>query len=276
MKGLITGIKRMEIHDGEGLRTTVFFKGCPLSCLWCHNPESISYEPQVAWLREKCISCGLCGGKRGVQEAADCPTAAQVFYGEEVCAKELVDRLARDRVFFERSGGGVTLSGGECLSQGEFCREVAEGLKERGIRVNVDTCGFVPRRSLERILPYVDCFLYDIKAIDPQLHRQCTGQTNEIILSNLEFLLAEGAAVEIRYPLVVGMNDVECEAIGKYLRDVPIRKIKVLQYHNFSASRYDALGIKCTLPPPRTTREHVKKAVERLRSFGLPAFGDEI
>ena len=147
MTGLISGIKRMEIHDGDGLRTTVFFKGCPLRCLWCHNPESLSFETQVAKFGQKCIGCGECKGQKSEKTAANCPAEALV-----------------------RSGGGVTLSGGECLAQPDFAVELARRLKENGICVYIDTCGYVKQEILDKIIPYTDVFLYDIKAVDPQVH----------------------------------------------------------------------------------------------------------
>ena len=153
MTGIITGIKRMEIHDGDGIRTTVFFKGCPLKCIWCHNPESISFAPQVALFQEKCVYCNLCRGILSAEHAEACPVGATVAYGKEYEAEALADILAQDRLFFTNSGGGVTLSGGECLAQPEFALAVAKALKERGISVYVDTCGFVRREVLVSILP---------------------------------------------------------------------------------------------------------------------------
>lgn len=272
MKGLISGIKRMEIHDGDGCRTTVFFKGCPLRCLWCHNPEGFSFAPQTAFFREKCIACGLCDGQRTEKTAALCPTCAQVHFGREWEAEALAEELARDEAYFRNSGGGVTLSGGECLMQGDFAVELARLLKERGIGVFVDTCGYVKREILERIIPYTDRFLYDIKAIDPAVHSRCTGKENGLILENLAYLSERGCDVEIRYPLVKGYNDGEREKIGAFLRNMKgISKVKVLQYHSFSASRYEALGMENTLPRTETTPRDVEETVEVLRSFGLPA-----
>ena len=272
MKGLISGIKRMEIHDGDGLRTTVFFKGCPLKCVWCHNPESIGFAPQVARYENKCMHCGLCQGAMTAQTAQNCPTGAQILYGEERQAEELTEELAQDAAFFRNSGGGVTLSGGECLAQPAFAEELARRLTEKGISVYIDTCGFVSRGVLERILPYTEKFLYDLKAIDPQVHEACTGQRNDRILENLRFLSDRGAAIEIRYPLVVGYNDQEAAKIGAFLQNMPgITKIKVLQYHAYAASRYDALGMENTLPDTRTEPADVARAVEVLKSFGLNA-----
>ena len=145
MKGMISGIKRMEIHDGDGLRTTVFFKGCPLRCIWCHNPESLSFEKQVAFFKNKCVSCGICENKRNEKTAESCPVNAIEVYGREYELDELVEILLQDEAFFKNSGGGVTLSGGECLAQPDFAVALSKRLYERGISVYVDTCGYVKR-----------------------------------------------------------------------------------------------------------------------------------
>ena len=271
MKGMIAGIKRMEIHDGDGLRTTVFFKGCPLRCIWCHNPESLSFEKQIAFFQEKCISCGICKNERNEKTAALCPVNAIWLYGKEYDVNELLDEICVDKPFFQ-NGGGVTLSGGECLFQSEFVVDLAKALFEQGISVYVDTCGYVERKIFEKILPYVDKFLYDIKAIDQELHVKCTGKSNQLILDNLIYLCEHGANVEIRYPLVKGYNDGECERIAKFLIGLKgITKIKVLRYHSFSGSRYEALGIKNTLPNVETTAEDVGNAVRILKKHGLNA-----
>lgn len=271
MKGWISGIKRMEIHDGEGLRTTVFFKGCPLRCLWCHNPESLSFERQIAYFKEKCIFCGACGGERSAEAAECCPTGALSVYGQEYEAEELADLLSFDAPFFGEKGG-VTLSGGECLAQPDFAVALAKALFDRGIGVYVDTCGYAKRETLERLIPYTEKFLYDIKAISEQVHLRCTGKGNQQILENLSFLCEQGCRVEIRYPLVKGYNDGECEKIAEFLCGLRgVEKIKVLQYHSFAASRYDALEIPCHLPSEKTAAEDVDCAVDVFKRLGLPA-----
>ena len=271
MEGIISGMKSMEIHDGDGLRTTVFFKGCSLRCIWCHNPESISFAPQTAFFEEKCIRCGLCGGARDEAAAVACPVEAMTVYGKRCTAQELVEEVLRDAPFF-REGGGVTLSGGECLMQPQFAAETARLLSQQGISVYIDTCGHVERAALDAVLPYTDKFLYDVKAADPQLHRRLTGAYNEKILANLRYLSEQGCRIEIRYPFVVGCNDGEVDAIGALLQPLRgIEKVKVLRYHNFAASRYRALGMENTLPPDKTTAEAILSAAARLRTFGLNA-----
>lgn len=289
MKGIISGIKRLAVHDGDGLRTTVFFKGCPLRCIWCHNPETFSFHKEIGLFKHKCIGCGSCieECKMGALTEAGldktkcvgcgkcveaCPTDARTLYGIEYEASELVKKLLIDREFFENGHGGVTLSGGECLAQIDFAVEVARLLKEEGISVNIDTCGYVTRKNLERIIPYTDVFLYDLKAIDKNVHVKCTGKDNELILSNLQFLSQNGCKIEIRYPLVMGYNDGECEKIGRFLQGLDgVSKIKVLKYHAFAKSKYDALNFANTLPDTVTTDEDMENAVKILRSFGLNA-----
>ena len=185
---------------------------------------------------------------------------------------DLVEILLQDALFFKNSGGGVTLSGGECLAQPDYAVSLAKRLCDKGISVYIDTCGFVNRKIFERIIPFTDKFLYDIKAIDPKVHERCTGKENQMILENLKFLCDEGCRVEIRYPLVMGYNDLECERIAQFLSGLRgITKVKVLQYHSFSASRYEALGMKNTLPDTQTTLQDVDRAVSILRCYGLNA-----
>lgn len=268
-EGIISGIKPMEIHDGDGLRTTVFFKGCPLKCIWCHNPESMGFDPQTAWFSSKCIRCGLCRDRRTEAAAAACPADAMTHYGRCVSAEQLVKELLQDAPFFAY-GGGVTLSGGECLAQPEFAAETARLLHKAGVSVYIDTCGYVKRETLEAVMPYTDRFLYDVKAVDPAVHKACTGADNGLILENLRFLSDSGCSIEIRIPLVVGCNDGEIDAMGRLLQDLPgVVKVKVLRYHALAASRYEALGMAHRLPEPRTTAEDVENAAARLREYGL-------
>ena len=271
MKGIISAIKRMEIHDGDGLRTTVFFKGCPLRCIWCHNPESLSFASETAFFKSRCVGCGACGGVRDESTAAICPTEAIYHDGREYTTRELVELLLEDGVFFAR-GGGVTLSGGECLAQADFARSVAKALCERNISVYIDTSGYARREVLDSIIPYAHKFLYDLKAIDPEVHKRCTGKDNALILENLRYLSDRGWDIEIRYPLVMGYNDGECEAIARLLielgRDM---RVKVLRYQSFAASRYGALGLDNTMPDTETTVDDVERAVNMLRSYGVDA-----
>lgn len=290
MKGLITNIKRMAVHDGKGLRSTIFFKGCPLRCVWCHNPDTLSFEKELAVYPQKCMGCGGCieicpVGALGENFLRDCekciscykcieecPVSARVLFGEEWEAEDLAEKVLEDREFFISSGGGVTLSGGECLEQINFAEALAKIFYDRGISVDIDTCGFVNFNAFERIIPYADEFLYDIKAIDSEVHKRCTGQDNAVILENLKKLDEAGCKIEIRYPYVVGYNDGECRAIGEFISGLKnVSKIKVLGYHGFAKSNYEALGKKNTLPEVIVTRKDVQMAVDILSSFGLNA-----
>ena len=260
---IISNIKRFAVHDGNGIRTTVFFKGCPLKCLWCHNPESISFQPQIAFFGNKCIGCGEC--KREDFSVADCLGEARVLYGREVTVEELLPLLLEDRDFYETSGGGVTLSGGECLAQADFCAELLKRLKQEGINTAVDTCGFVSREKLDKVIPYTDTFLYDIKAMDEAVHIRCTGQSNRIILENLRYLDALGKPIEVRFPYVPGYNDDQTEKIAEFLKSLKnIKAVKVLPYHNYAGSKYLALGMDNTLPKELPTEEALRIAEEKL------------
>jgi len=293
MFGLISGIKRNAVHDGDGMRTTVFFKGCPLKCVWCHNPEGIGFSPEVGFYEPKCIGCGTCvtfcpqnairmNNSKPVTDRTRCtgclkcveicPTEARDGYGKRWALQPLVEKLLEDKAFFENSGGGVTLSGGECLAQPAFVVALAKELHSHGISVDIDTCGAVKQQIFTDILPYTDTFLYDLKAIDPDIHKHCTGKDNALILANLKYLCQAGARIEIRYPYVPGWNDGECAKIGEFLSGLSgITKIKVLGYHNFSDGKYAALDIPNTLPDVVVTADDVQKAVDILLSFGLNA-----
>lgn len=292
MTGLITAIKRLSVHDGDGLRTTAFFKGCGLRCVWCHNPETLSFNRQIEVHKAKCVLCGECvrvcpsgsvkaeGGELIYDRSscsvcgkcADaCPVEARAVVGEEYTAEALAEKLKEDKPFFD-NGGGVTLSGGECMLQADFALQVAKILHSDGVSVDIDTCGYAPTEAFERILPYVDTFLYDVKAIDPTVHEKCTGKNNELILKNLDFILSKGARVEVRIPLVPGYNDGEIDSIGRFLQGKGVKKVKVLAYHDLARSKYDSLGLADTMPRVAgPTAREVQKAVDELKSYGLNA-----
>ena len=262
-KAIISDIKRFAVHDGDGIRTTVFFKGCPLKCVWCHNPESISFQPQIAFYKNKCIGCGEC--KREDFTVDKCLGEARVLYGKEVIVDELLPLLFEDKDFYETSGGGITLSGGECLCQADFCAELLKKLKENGVNTAIDTCGFVSKEAINKVLPYTDTFLYDIKAIDEDVHIKCTGQSNKLILENLQYIDSLGKEIEIRIPYVPGYNSDQIEKIAAFLKTLKtIKAVKVLPYHNYAGSKYAALGTENTLPPILPTEEEIKKAEEML------------
>ncbi len=259
-KAVVADIKRFAVHDGDGIRTTVFFKGCPLKCIWCHNPESIDFKPQVAFYENKCIGCGEC--KREDFTADDCLGDARVLYGREMTVEELLPLLLEDRDFYETSGGGVTLSGGECLCQADFCAELLKALKNAGINTAVDTCGFVPKESIDKVLPYTDVFLYDIKAMDEDVHIKCTGQSNRLILENIKYIDSMGKSIEVRIPYVPEYNSDQIEKIAEFLSTLKnIKTVKVLPYHNYAGSKYAALNMENTLPEKVPTQEEIEKAL---------------
>ena len=268
MKGKIFEIKRFAVHDGDGIRTTVFFKGCPLRCVWCHNPEGLSSKTEEAFYPHKCIGCGEC--KRDNFTVSDCLGEARVCYGREVSVDELMSTLLEDREFYESSGGGVTLSGGECLMQADFCAELLKELKTLGINTAVDTCGLVSRDAIKKVIPYTDTFLYDMKAYDEDVHIRCTGQSNKIILENLEYIDSMGKNIEIRIPYVPNFNDTQIPKIAEFLAKLKnVSRIRVLPYHNYAGSKYTSLDMDNILPDTLPTSDEIKKAEEYFRSLGF-------
>ena len=282
MKTTIFEIKRFAVHDGDGIRTTVFFKGCPLKCVWCHNPEGISAKPALAYYAHKCIGCGECANVclQNAHKMADgghildrslctgcgfcaeaCLGEALTLYGKKASVEDLLPLLLEDKEFYDNSGGGVTLSGGECLLQADFCAALLKALKEAGVRTAVDTCGFVSRAAFDKVIPYTDVFLYDIKAIDPAVHKRCTGVENGLILENLRYLDSLGKKIEIRIPFVPGYNDGEMGKIADFVKSLScVTGVRVLKYHNYARSKYEALDMKNTLPEILPTDDEIAAA----------------
>ena len=261
---IITDIKRFAVHDGDGIRTTVFFKGCPMRCIWCHNPEGLTAMPEIARYAHKCIGCGEC--KKDGFTHENCLGEAQILYGKKVTVEELLPTLLEDREFYENSGGGVTLSGGECLMQADFCAELLKELKKQGIRTAVDTCGFISKKALDMVIPYTDVFLYDVKAYDEDVHIKCTGVSNKQILENLKYLDLTGRDIEIRIPYVPDYNDCQIEKIARFLAPLKnVTKIRVLPYHNYAGSKYEALNLQNTLPDKIPSDEEIQKSAENIK-----------
>ena len=281
-KARIFEIKRFAVHDGDGIRTTVFFKGCPLRCVWCHNPEGISAKSELGFYLHKCTFCGECvtvcpervhkleDGIHSLDRekctacgrcAEVCPSGALSLYGKEMTVYELLPILLEDADFYKSSNGGVTLSGGECLLWADFCAELLEKLHANGIHTAVDTCGDVPREALDKVLPHTDVFLYDIKTFDSRLHEIATGRPNERILENLRYLDSVGAPCEIRIPYVPEFNGGELEKIATFLEGLSnVTRVRVLPYHNYAGSKYLALGSKNTMPAKMPTDEELAVA----------------
>ncbi len=294
--GILLETKRFAIHDGPGIRTTFFLKGCFLKCIWCHNPESISGSPQLAFYRHKCINCREC--------AAVCPQHAHSFsgdvhffdaalcnscgscetvcmgkalklYGKRMSVEEALQIALEDRDFYLDSNGGVTVSGGEPLFQPEFTLAFLAALKENGIHTALDTCCFAPCGNLQKTLPLTDLYLVDFKHADSAMHRKLTGQPNELIKENLQMLSRQGAMIEIRIPFVPGCNDSDSnmENTGKFLSSLDgITCVKLLPYHDFARAKYVSTGLQDTMPVVESPGENqIQQAVAILKKYGLNA-----
>lgn len=265
----ITNIQKFSIHDGDGIRTTVFFKGCPLKCVWCHNPETQRYEREVQFDAAGCQSCGscvnICTGhalhlENGVPErdkdmcvycekcTVYCPKGLREIVGKDYTPAELVKELKKDLMFYEDSGGGVTLSGGEVMTMDkDYITDIVRRLHKEGIDVTIDTCGFAPYENFEAILPYVHTFLYDVKAIDPKLHEEYVGVDNALILDNLVKLARNGARIYIRIPMIRGVSATEenIRATIEFLHENGITpaQVNLLPYHNTGSHKYAKVGM---------------------------------
>jgi len=292
--GIVFDIRRYSIHDGPGIRTTVFFKGCPLDCAWCHNPESRAFTPELILRPNRCILCDDCldacpngavarqgdailidRGKCRVTGAcaAACAAEALQVVGREMNAGQVLAELERDRSFYDQSGGGATFSGGEPLAQPAFLLELLRACRERGLHTAVDTSGQAAWTVIERLRPYVDLFLYDLKLMDDARHRQLTGVSNRRILSNLRQLSGLGQPVVVRMPIVPGINDTvaDLRQAGAFLADLPVRPlVELLAYHHSALAKYSGLGLEYGLPdlrPPEAGK--MKAAAGTLREYGL-------
>ncbi len=284
LSGIVFDIQRFAIHDGPGIRTTVFLKGCPLSCLWCHNPESQDPHPEIFFSPEKCIGCRYCESVcehdghsfvEGVHiydrseciQCAECTLECYVWAlevaGKEMTVTEVIAEVIKDRVFYQNSGGGMTLSGGEPMQQFDFSKALLVAAKDEGLHTCIETSGCSSWNRYAEILPYVDLFLYDIKETDPELHLKYTGVSNDLLASNLVKLDRAGARTMIRCPIIPGLNDrrEHFEKIAAFANKLEnVVEINILPYHPLGNSKTNRLGKELILqgigiPEETQTRE---------------------
>ena len=278
MRATVFDIERGSFTDGPGIRTTVFFKGCHLRCRWCHNPEGLSGEIRLLFDSSRCLGCGKCRTvcPHGLEDcelcgrcALLCPTEARELCGRDCTAEELLGEILSDREVYAYSGGGVTFSGGECMLQVDFLAEILRLCRAEGIHTAIDTAGDVPYESFARILPHTDLFLYDIKCATEALHKEGTGVSNRRILDNLRRLLAAGANVTVRIPLIGGFNDgeEEMDRIAALLGELGITDTEILPYHAMGERKYAAQPVPFTpfRVPSREQIEALRSKIESAR-----------
>ncbi len=268
MKGIVTHIQRYSIHDGPGIRTVVFFKGCPLSCLWCCNPETQSFKPELEFIKNICQQCGQCVKicpEKAVnpdlfcqeQKKIDrqkctvcgkcslvCPSGALKIVGEVMEAEAILPLIKKDGAFYRRSGGGITLSGGEPLSQPDFAVHLLRACHDLNISTAIETCGLAAQNVFEQILPYTDLYLFDIKNLEPLMHQRLTGATNELIISNLRWLRKKTAQVILRLPLIprLNMDKENLQSISRLVNDLEIEEVNLMPFHQMGKDKYSHLG----------------------------------
>ena len=290
-QGMIYNIQRMSLHDGPGLRTTVFLKGCPLTCLWCSNPESQKVKPQMMCFSELCTGCGKCAevcpngavieidGKFGRDTdkctncgacTENCAGKAREMSGKTMTVEEVMDVVRKDALFYDNSGGGVTFGGGEPTSGGQFFLDMVEAAVNEGYHVTVDTCGYCPEERFDKTIELADLFLFDCKHMNPEEHKKLTGVDNAIILRNMGAALSSGKEVRIRMPLMPEMNDSEenIAAMAEFLKGYGRDKVEVMPCHAFGRNKYAALGWKYKMDREYTP-EQLDVVFKRFADHGL-------
>ncbi|MFA8437136.1 MAG: glycyl-radical enzyme activating protein [Marinifilaceae bacterium] len=257
MQGIVFDIKRYAVHDGPGIRTTVFLKGCPLGCWWCHNPESQNASVET-----------VCRNNR----MGDVEVNQETALGEVMTVNQLIREIGKDVLFFDESDGGVTFSGGEPMMQGEFLDAMLTACREEDIHTAVDTTGLATPVYLQKIMDKVDLFLFDLKQMDDELHRKYTGVSNKQILENLKLLADNGKRVIVRYPMIPGINDSE-ENINQMIdciTQLGIKEVDILPYHRIGKDKYDRFQIENRMPDtPDLKPEETVWVKERMEAVGL-------
>lgn len=293
-RGLVFLIQRYSVQDGPGLRTTVFMKGCPLRCQWCQNPESLKPYPELMTRDTKCLLLGKCVAacpvgaltlekqkSRKISRArcnlcfqcvAACPAKALSKVGEYMTVEEVMTEIERDELFYRKSGGGITISGGEPLLQWQFVSRLLVACQQRHLHTALDTCGYAPWPILKKVLEHVDLVLYDIKHMDPKPHREATGKSNRLIINNVRMMPAQ-TNVWLRIPLIPGFNDAEenLAKLSRLGREIGAEKVSILPYHKLAEEKYKQIGKQYTMAgiePP--SQEHLQQIQKFIESFGLP------
>ncbi|MBS7008811.1 glycyl-radical enzyme activating protein [Anaerostipes sp.] len=292
--GIITEIERYAIKDGPGIRTVVFFKGCPLQCRWCANPETQKTACQLMYWKTRCLGCKKCidtcpecalsFGAGGVEidrdkcslcgQCADvCNSQALTTAGENRSVDEIMEVILKDKIYYQTSGGGVTFSGGEAASQGDFLCELAKACKEHQISSCIETCGYAAWETYKKILPYIDCFFYDLKIMDEEEHKRFTGVSNRLILDNFCRLIEAGTEVTVRIPVIPGVNNTDeniNNTISFLMKNAPDCQISLLPYHRLGVAKYEKLDQKYSLGeilPP--SDEEIKVIEQRFKEKGF-------
>lgn len=263
MRGTIFNIQKYSIHDGPGIRTTVFLKGCPLRCQWCSNPESQSFAIQILYDSKKCVGCQTCvhtcphhaltyqEGIHFNQKACDgcldcikaCPQEALSYEGEHQSVKKIIEICLQDKDFYEESGGGVTISGGEGMSQPDFLEAIVKGLKAEGIHTAIETTSFVDPKVFHDLAPLFDLLLLDLKHYDPIKHKEGTGVDNTPIIHNIQWAIERGLTHLVRIPVIPGFNasHEDAKGLAKLCQEIGIKKVQLLPFHQFGENKYDLL-----------------------------------